>query len=378
MPETRGLQPGDIQPVANETRDRIITGLVTVGPLRRPLRRRLAGLGVGSALVRHLPVPRHVLLHRARDHGRLPPSPHPPQLQDLRLAARAARDPRLGGDRGPGHLLGRRPPQAPHLLRQGGRPAQPPRRPRPRLERRPARPRPRPRRLDLHPHPARQQGALRAGPARRTRSSPGSTAPSSSGRSSGCCCPSRSAGRSAAPLFAGLTGLLWGGLVRVFVLHHFTYSINSLCHFFGRRDFDTDDQSRNLALIAIPTLGEAFHNSHHAFPTSATHGLGRWQLDISALVIDGLEKVDLAWDVVRVSPRAPRRQGDLGRLAARFRAGAAVRGPSRASRGGPGRLWPPRDARDVSEFTPGRSHGGRHVRNPSVRTSCRRAERRSP
>lgn len=103
-------------------------------------------------------------------------------------------------------------------------------------------------------------------------------------------------------VIAGLTGLLWGGLVRVFVLHHFTYSVNSLCHFFGRREYDTDDQSRNLALIAIPTLGEAFHNSHHAFPTSATHGLGRWQLDISALVIDGLEKADLVWDVVRVSP----------------------------------------------------------------------------
>jgi stearoyl-CoA desaturase (Delta-9 desaturase) len=103
-------------------------------------------------------------------------------------------------------------------------------------------------------------------------------------------------------LFAGLTGLLWGGLVRVFVLHHFTYSINSLCHFFGRREYETDDRSRNLALIAIPTLGEAFHNSHHAFPTSATHGLGRGQLDISALVIDGLEKLDLVWDVVRVSP----------------------------------------------------------------------------
>jgi stearoyl-CoA desaturase (Delta-9 desaturase) len=103
-------------------------------------------------------------------------------------------------------------------------------------------------------------------------------------------------------LFAGLTGLLWGGLVRVFVLHHFTYSINSLCHFFGRREYDTDDHSRNLALIAIPTLGEAFHNNHHAFPTSATHGLGRFQLDLSALVIDGLEKAHLAWDVVRVSP----------------------------------------------------------------------------
>ena len=103
-------------------------------------------------------------------------------------------------------------------------------------------------------------------------------------------------------LVAGLTGLLWGGLVRVFVLHHFTYSINSLCHTFGRREFETTDQSRNLALIAIPTLGEAFHNSHHAFPTSATHGLRWYQVDISSLVINGLEKTGLAWDVVRVSP----------------------------------------------------------------------------
>ncbi|MGB7587859.1 MAG: fatty acid desaturase, partial [Solirubrobacterales bacterium] len=70
-------------------------------------------------------------------------------------------------------------------------------------------------------------------------------------------------------LFAAATGLLWGGLVRVFVLHHFTYSINSLCHVFGRRDFETTDESRNLALLAIPTLGEAWHNNHHAFPTSA-------------------------------------------------------------------------------------------------------------
>ncbi|HET9184686.1 MAG TPA: fatty acid desaturase [Solirubrobacterales bacterium] len=103
-------------------------------------------------------------------------------------------------------------------------------------------------------------------------------------------------------VFAGVTGLLWGGLVRVFVLHHFTYSINSLCHTFGRREFETTDQSRNLALIAIPTLGEAFHNSHHAFPTSATHGLRWWQLDLSSLVINGLEKSGLAWNVVRVSP----------------------------------------------------------------------------
>jgi stearoyl-CoA desaturase (delta-9 desaturase) len=103
-------------------------------------------------------------------------------------------------------------------------------------------------------------------------------------------------------LFAAFTGLLWGGLVRVFVLHHFTYSINSLCHVYGKQEFESDDHSRNLALIAIPTFGEAFHNSHHAFPTSATHGLRWYQLDISALVIDGLEKTGLVWDVVRVSP----------------------------------------------------------------------------
>ena len=103
-------------------------------------------------------------------------------------------------------------------------------------------------------------------------------------------------------LFAAATGLLWGGLIRVFVIHHVTYSINSLCHVFGRRDFQTADESRNLALIALPTLGEAWHNNHHAFPTSAVHGLRRWQLDPSAVVIAVLERIGLIWDVVRVSP----------------------------------------------------------------------------
>jgi stearoyl-CoA desaturase (Delta-9 desaturase) len=99
---------------------------------------------------------------------------------------------------------------------------------------------------------------------------------------------------------AGMTGMLWGGLVRMLVLHHATYSINSLCHFFGRRPFETDDESRNLAWLAPLTLGEAWHNGHHAFPTSARHGLERWQLDISAGVIALLEKVGLAWDVIRI------------------------------------------------------------------------------
>ena len=104
-------------------------------------------------------------------------------------------------------------------------------------------------------------------------------------------------------LEAALTGLLWGGAVRMFVLHHVTYSINSLCHFFGRRDFETADESRNLLWLTVPSFGEAWHNSHHAFPTSAVHGLGRRQLDVSALVITGLEKAGLAWDVVRPSQK---------------------------------------------------------------------------
>jgi stearoyl-CoA desaturase (delta-9 desaturase) len=103
-------------------------------------------------------------------------------------------------------------------------------------------------------------------------------------------------------LQAGLTGLLWGGAVRVLVLHHVTYSINSLCHFFGRRRFDTGDESRNLAWLAPLSFGEAWHNNHHAFPTSAAHGLRRWELDPSALVIRALERGGLAWGVVRISP----------------------------------------------------------------------------
>jgi stearoyl-CoA desaturase (delta-9 desaturase) len=100
----------------------------------------------------------------------------------------------------------------------------------------------------------------------------------------------------------GFTGMLWGGAVRVLILHHATYSINSLCHFFGRRRFATKDESRNLLWLAPLTMGEAWHNNHHAFPTSAAHGMRRWEIDPSAWVITGLEKLGLAWDVVRISP----------------------------------------------------------------------------
>jgi stearoyl-CoA desaturase (Delta-9 desaturase) len=99
-----------------------------------------------------------------------------------------------------------------------------------------------------------------------------------------------------------LTGLLWGGAVRMLVVHHVTYSINSLCHFFGRQAFNTGDESRNLAWLAPFTFGEAWHNNHHAFPTSYEHGMRRWQIDPSRWVILGLEKMGLVWDVVRISP----------------------------------------------------------------------------
>jgi stearoyl-CoA desaturase (delta-9 desaturase) len=107
---------------------------------------------------------------------------------------------------------------------------------------------------------------------------------------------------------AALTGLLWGGAVRMLVVHHVTYSINSLCHFFGRQAFDTGDESRNLAWLAPFTFGEAWHNNHHAFPTSFEHGMRRWQFDPSRYVIRGMEKLGLVWDVVRISPERQARK----------------------------------------------------------------------
>ena len=96
-------------------------------------------------------------------------------------------------------------------------------------------------------------------------------------------------------------GLVWGGLVRAFLLHHVTWSINSVCHFFGRRRFDVEDRSTNVAWLAVPSLGEAWHHNHHAFPRSAEHGLRRWELDPSAVAIRVMERAGLAWNVVRIT-----------------------------------------------------------------------------
>ena len=107
--------------------------------------------------------------------------------------------------------------------------------------------------------------------------------------------------------------LLWGGAVRIFLVHHVTFAINSLCHFMGRRQFDTDDHSRNVFWLAPLSLGESWHNNHHAFPTSAFHGLRARELDLGGWVIRGLEAAGLARNVRRVSPE--RRRAKLQREA---------------------------------------------------------------
>lgn len=103
--------------------------------------------------------------------------------------------------------------------------------------------------------------------------------------------------------WGALTGMFWGGAVRIFITHHVTWSVNSICHMFGRRPFESGDKSTNNWLLALPTLGEAWHHNHHAFPTSAFHGLKRWQkaMDPSGWVVWFLEKTGLAWNVKRVS-----------------------------------------------------------------------------
>jgi stearoyl-CoA desaturase (delta-9 desaturase) len=101
-------------------------------------------------------------------------------------------------------------------------------------------------------------------------------------------------------LGAGLEAALWAGLVRIFLVHHVTWSINSVCHFFGQQRFATGDQSRNVFWLSLPSLGESWHHNHHAFPRSAFHGLRWYEFDPSGWVIYTLEKLGLVWNVVSV------------------------------------------------------------------------------
>jgi stearoyl-CoA desaturase (Delta-9 desaturase) len=96
---------------------------------------------------------------------------------------------------------------------------------------------------------------------------------------------------------AGLEGLVWGGLIRIAAYQHATFSVNSICHMFGRQDYRSRDEARNNWLVALLVFGEGWHNNHHAFPVSARHGLRRGQVDVSWWVIRALEKLRLVWNV---------------------------------------------------------------------------------
>jgi len=103
-------------------------------------------------------------------------------------------------------------------------------------------------------------------------------------------------------LRGALLGYIWGGLVRIFLVHHVTWSVNSICHFFGRRRFEIEDHSTNVAWLAVFSFGESWHHNHHAFPRSAYHGLRWWEIDLSGMFISTLAKMHLAWNVVRITP----------------------------------------------------------------------------
>ncbi|MGW2023364.1 acyl-CoA desaturase [Streptomyces decoyicus] len=97
----------------------------------------------------------------------------------------------------------------------------------------------------------------------------------------------------------GLTALLWAGFIRIALLHHVTWSVNSLCHVIGERPFRTrrHDRATNLWPLALLSFGESWHNLHHADPTCARHGVDRGQIDVSAAVIRLFERLGWVWDV---------------------------------------------------------------------------------
>ena len=111
---------------------------------------------------------------------------------------------------------------------------------------------------------------------------------------------------------AGIEGLVWGGLLRVFLYQHATFSVNSICHMFGRKAYASRDEARNNWIVALLVFGEGWHNNHHAFPASARHGLDRLQMDMSWWIIRGLEKLGLVWNVRCATPE----QRDRRRLRA--------------------------------------------------------------
>jgi stearoyl-CoA desaturase (Delta-9 desaturase) len=107
-------------------------------------------------------------------------------------------------------------------------------------------------------------------------------------------------------LSGALRGYVWGGLVRIFLVHHVTWSVNSVCHFFGSRRFDIEDRSTNVGWLSLLSLGESWHHNHHAFPRSAFHGLRWYEVDPSGVIILLMQRLGLAWNVVRITPERQR------------------------------------------------------------------------
>jgi stearoyl-CoA desaturase (delta-9 desaturase) len=105
-------------------------------------------------------------------------------------------------------------------------------------------------------------------------------------------------------LVGGLPGLLWGFFASTVAVYHGTFLVNSVCHLFGTRRFQTTDASRNNWWVALLTFGEGWHNNHHHYPTAARQGFQWWELDVSYLVLKGLSKVGLVWDLREPTPRA--------------------------------------------------------------------------
>ena len=114
-----------------------------------------------------------------------------------------------------------------------------------------------------------------------------------------------------------LLGFIWGGLARVFLVHHITWSINSVCHIWGSQPFRTHDHSRNNPIFGYIALGEGWHNNHHAFPTSARHGLRWWEFDASWLAIRLMKFCRIASDIRTPSAdRIAQKRAESGRTTA--------------------------------------------------------------
>ena len=269
---------------------------------------------------------------RVRDDDRLPPLLHAPRLRDRRRRQGDARDPRLHDDAGADHAVGHRPPQAPRALRPG-------RATRTRRTSATAtarwgavkRLRPRPRRLALHEPrhgagPRLRQGSLR-GPARPDDRPALPALGRAHARD-----PVRDRLRGRRHLAApGVEGLVWGGLLRIFLYQHATFSVNSICHMFGRQDYRSRDEARNNWLVALLVFGEGWHNNHHAFPASARHGL-RPLADRPLLVGDPRARAARArLGRARCRTRAAARRGaGVQRRSRGLSARARARGPARA------------------------------------------------